>query len=119
MYRKPILASTGNAIRIVKATLCLHKWLRRKELARHSSFRRYCSSSDIDSENRNGIIAQCLWRQDTASDHNLATISGATRLGSNFPSGTVTNNRNNYLEYFKSSAGPASWQNGVFSRGAH
>ena len=104
---------------MVKATLCLHNWLRRKELARHPSFRRYCSPSDIDSENRNGIIAQGFWRQDTASDHNLATISGATRLGSNFPSSTATNNRNNYLEYFKSPAGQVSWQNNVVSRETH
>ena len=75
--------------------MCLHNWLRRKELARHSSFRRYCSPSDIDSKNRKGIIAQGLRRQDSANDHNLVTISGVTRLGSNFPSGTATNNRNN------------------------
>ena len=103
---------------MVKATLCLHNWLRRKELVRHSSFRRYCSPSDIDSEKRNGIITQGS-RQDTASDHNLATISGATRLGSNFPLSTATNNRNNYLKYFKSSAGQVSRQNDVVSRGAH
>ena len=114
IYRKPILADKDKTIQIVKATLCLHNWLRRKEMAKPLSARRYCSASDVDSESRNGFITTGTWRQDTENDSNLTSVS---RLSSNFHSASASEMRQIYLEYFTSSVGQVSWQDNVVNRG--
>ena len=98
----------------MKATLCLHNWLRRKEMAKPLSAHRYCSASDVDIESRNGFITTGSWRQDTENDSNLTSVS---RLSSNFHSASASEMRQTYLEYFNSSVGQVSWQDNVVNRG--
>ncbi|KAB0804602.1 hypothetical protein PPYR_01572 [Photinus pyralis] len=92
IFHRAICASPGTADSIIKATVCLHNFIRRSLPARD----RYSPPNYVDNEDVLG-----RWRQEVEG----CSLEPCPRLGSNNASFTTNQMRNNLAKYFLTPAG--------------
>ncbi|XP_050516479.1 uncharacterized protein LOC126891345 [Diabrotica virgifera virgifera] len=92
IYLRTICAAPPTAINIVKATTCLHNFIRMSGPAKE----RYCPSNYIDSDDFLG-----KWRQEVEG----SILETCSRLGTNNASFGANTMRNNLAKYFLTRAG--------------
>lgn len=65
IFRKPIILSINNTMKIIQATVCLHNWLRMADLNEEENIQlvQYMIPDLIDRENENGFVPG-NWRAD-------------------------------------------------------
>ena len=102
VYRRPIRSGLELVTNIVKATLCLHNYLRLTD----NSF--YTPQGFVDVENNSGQIVPGGWCK-IAQDVNGA-LDTLPRVGSNRCQNAATAVRNDYCSYFNSPEGQVPWQ---------
>ena len=113
IFHRPIQTSVNTAVNIVKATICLHNYLRQTNGAT------YCPSGFIDSEEASGQIRPGEWRAIVSEDGtNGALRSLPLPRGARY-SAVANEARETMREYFISDQGsvPKQWDV-VRSRGA-
>ena len=79
IFRRPILANPENVIGIVKATICLHNFLRQSDLGKQPT-ERYCPPGFADHEDQEGNVIEGQWRREVDVD---TSIIRAGRVGAN------------------------------------
>lgn len=89
VYRKPIIASQETTINIVKATVCLHNFLRDR------SSSKYIQAELLDRETSEGFVISGQWREE--DNQGLRSI---LRTGSNRASNGAISVRNIYTDFF-------------------
>ena len=102
MYQRPIRGGLELVTNIVKATLCLHNYLRLTD----NSF--YTPQGFVDVENNSGQIIPGDWHK-IAQDVNGA-LDTLPRMGSNRCQNAAAAVRNDYCSYFNSPEGQVPWQ---------
>lgn len=101
VYRKPLLLEPDKAVMIILASLCLYNFLRRNK----ESQRRFTPIGVIDFEDvQTGDIRFGSWRNDISEG--LTNL----RINQRNASQVATSIRNEFAEYFISSAGQVHWQ---------
>ena len=105
IFRRPIRASPETAERIIKATVCLHNYLRLTDNAH------FVPTGFVDSENSNGEIIPGDWRNvvNIDSDTSLA-LRSMNHVSGNRYTFEADTARNNFLQYFNSKEGELPWQ---------
>ena len=101
IFRGPIKAKPSKLENFIKATVCLHNYLRLTDTAR------YVPTGFTDSESNSGIIVQGDWRREVADQNCLVKIP---KSKSNQPSFEASKVRNTFKEYFNSETGALPWQ---------
>lgn len=102
IYRKPIIASRETTVNIIKATVCLHNWLR----MRSGNSYQYFHNELVDHYDRNGDLILGEWRAD-GSPNGLQDIG---RMSSNNASSDAICIREKFAIYF-TSLNTLPWQN--------
>lgn len=107
-YRKPIVASPKNAVRIIQATVCVHNWLRKSDIDANE----YVPIDMVNSDNpRNpsGFEAGS-WRCIMENGCALKEItSSSSSCSSNMSARQCINIRNEFCRYFNNE-GAVPWQ---------
>ena len=104
IYHRPIQTSVETAENIVKATVCLHNYLRQTNTAS------YCPSGFLDNEDSTGQIQPGEWRQIVAQcGSNGALKPLASARGARHPKDAMKT-REILKEYVNSDCGSVSWQ---------
>ena len=101
IYQRPIRASVQTVEKIVKATLCLHNYLRLTENAC------YLPSGFVDSENGEGDLVEGDWRAIAQHDDGMANLG---RIGGNRYTFEAARYRDDFKQYFNSDLGAVPWQ---------
>ncbi|XP_002162517.3 uncharacterized protein LOC100197499 [Hydra vulgaris] len=101
IYRSPIKAKPLKVEHIIKATVCLHNYLRLTDGAH------YIPTGFVDSESHSGIVIQGDWRKELQDQGCLLDFSKSTSNRSVFDAIAI---RNTYKDYFNSCEGSLSWQ---------
>ncbi|KAB0790574.1 hypothetical protein PPYR_15024, partial [Photinus pyralis] len=107
VFRSPLLCSVKTTESIVKATVCLHNFLK-TEISNS-----YVPKSLVNNEDDNGEITEGEWRETTKNYTNLNSLG---RLGANAPK-IIDNQRDQLAEYLVSDAGTVPWQYNQINRG--
>ena len=102
IFRRPIRASPSTVEGIIKATVCLHNYLRLTDNANYTP-QGFCDSLSWD-----GSIIEGDWRNILESDGNI--FRPVSRFGSNNYSFDAKSVRTDFENYFCSPAGSVSWQ---------
>lgn len=102
IYLRPIDTDVVVAENIVKATVCLHNWLRKADF--RCSLHQYITPEMVDRDAGNGQIIEGSWRQDE-----FGAIRSIPRTGSNNYSRFVNNIREEFCKYFNNE-GKLPWQ---------
>lgn len=102
IFRKPIHAKRENVLKFVKAAVCLHNWVKKRNDC-------YCPAGYTDVETENGEIVEGRWRRETGEDNNGA-LQRIGRTGSNNSSANAVEIRNNFKNYFNE-INILPWQN--------
>ena len=105
MYRRPVRGGLELVTNIVKATLCLHNYLRLTD----NLF--YMPQGFVDVENNSGQVVPRDWRkitQDVNGDY--GALDTLPRMGSNRCQNAARTVRNDYCSYFNSPEGQLPWQ---------
>ncbi len=106
IFKKPIIADTENVILYVKATLCLHNWLRTLECdINNPGEDDYCPPGYVDKELGDGTIQGGVWRQGESG-----SLSSVGKTGSNNHGTEAVAIRKQFMNYFTSPEGAVSWQ---------
>lgn len=103
IFRKPILASVENVIKIVQATICLHNFLRKSNINNTGN---YGNPELVDREDENYDIIPGQWR---CTVTNNSTFNDINSCGTNNNSRISAAIRNNFCEYFNEE-GAVAWQ---------
>ena len=106
IFRRPILANPENVIGIVKATICLHNFLRQSDLGKQPT-ERSCPPGYADHEDQEGNVIEGQWRREVDVD---TAIIRAGRVGANRYGIDAATVRNNLKRYFSSEEGALPWQ---------
>ena len=106
IFRRPILAKPDNVNAIVKATICLHNFLRQSDIAKQPT-QRYCPPGFADTEDMGGNVTEGQWRKEVGSD---TAVQPAGRIGSNHYGLDAASVRNTLKIYFFSKEGTLPWQ---------
>jgi len=109
-----IIADVETIEVIIAACLCLHNFLRTKELHLPSNQRIYCPDLYADQLSANGTVVSGEWRNDYG-DSNLRRLG---RTGSNVSTRTIAHSRDILADYFCSPEGSVSWQRNHVNRGS-
>ncbi|XP_071628812.1 uncharacterized protein [Temnothorax longispinosus] len=104
IFRKPIILSVDNTMKIVQATVCLHNWLRMADLNEEENIQ-YVTPELIDRQNENGFVPGS-WRADMETLSGMADI---TRSGNNSSTRQAAEVREKFLYYFNND-GAVDWQ---------
>ncbi|KFM75519.1 hypothetical protein X975_07116, partial [Stegodyphus mimosarum] len=110
ILRKPIIAGLTTSQNIVKASVCLHNYLRSKEEQMPAKERRYCPPGFADTDDGSGSILTGRWR-----DENIHNLSKVSRSASNMYSKNAAAVRISYTSYF-TREGAVPWQDAIVSR---
>ncbi|XP_015775503.1 PREDICTED: putative nuclease HARBI1 [Acropora digitifera] len=102
IFRKPIRANVDLAEKIVKATVCLHNYLRLTENAN------YIPSGFVDCEDGNGNIIPGNWRSEV--DYKDGGMTPVSRIGGNRYTYKAGRSRDDFKDYFNSPLGEVPWQ---------
>lgn len=89
IYRRPILASKGSVKSIIKATTCLHNWLRIK------NSRGYITSSLLYDLNSDGTATLERWREEAING-----VRPIGRISSNNSTRAAIQTREDFKNYF-------------------
>lgn len=103
IFRKAIIASDSNAVKIVKAAVILHNWLRRHDLDNCPEVP-YVSKELLDQEYCNDTVVNSTRRNE---EH--GRLIDINRMGSNNATHTVIQIREEFTSYFNNE-GAVSWQ---------
>ena len=106
IFRRPILANPENVIGIVKATICLHNFLRQSDLGKQPT-ERYFPPGVADHEDQEGNVIEGQWRREIDVD---TAIIRAGRVGENRYGIDAATVRNTLKRYFSSEEGALPWQ---------
>eukprot|EP00795_Rhopilema_esculentum_P010006 gene10006-18632_t len=98
IFRRPIRAAANTVEGIVKATVCLHNYLRLTENAN------YIPTGFVDRESNSEDIIPGDWKNIVDSDGSF------NRIGSNRYGFEASRARDEFLNYFNSTEGAVSWQ---------
>lgn len=110
MFMQPIQTNAKNAEAIVKATICLHNFLRQTNSAG------YCPSGFVDSWDGTGEIKEGEWRRLVSQESEL--LSDISPIRGSRPASSAVAVRESLKGYVNSMEGSLSWQwNHVRSRG--
>ena len=101
IFRRPIRASPATVEKIIKATTCLHNYLRLTDNAQ------YLPEGFVDSYDGTGDIKLGGWRTLVGDDAGLRKFK---RTGSNNYSTSAQDIRMSFEEYFNSPIGALPWQ---------
>ena len=101
IYRCPIKAKPSKVEEIIKATVCLHNYLRLTDGAR------YIPTGFIDSESTSGVIIPGDWRREVADQTCLVSLPPSRSNRPIFEANVV---RNTFKEYFNCDDGALPWQ---------
>lgn len=88
---------------IIKATVCLHNFIKHQKEDAH----RYCSSNFIDQEKENGMVTPGQWRTEVKEGSALRPV--ALRFGNRNYVRKAFNFRD-YLKNYFNTIGSVSWQ---------
>lgn len=99
----PLQTNVNNAETIVKATICLHNFLRQTNCAA------YCPSGFVDSWDDNREIREGEWRR-LIIDSNNSLLNDLPPIRGSRPKTNAVNVRNNLKSYVNSMEGSLSWQ---------
>ncbi|KAJ8049122.1 Protein ALP1-like [Holothuria leucospilota] len=114
IFKRPIIAATESVELYIKATICLHNWLRVSDCSESPDNDQYCPSVYTDTENEDGSPANDgQWRTDAAY-----ALRNLTQTGSNMYTRDACDIRNNFKQYFVSEAGSVPWQEQYIRRGS-
>lgn len=103
VFMCPIQTCAKNAENIVKATLCLHNFLRQTNSAA------YCPAGFVDSWDEKGEIKEGEWRRLVADDQNIILRDLPPLRGSR-PANSAADVREGLKSYVNSLEGSLSWQ---------
>lgn len=103
VFRKSVIASQENVSKIVKATICLHNWLRLEDISNKPAAP-YVTPDLIDRETADGRTVPGTWRQ--AEDVAFVDIN---RMGTNNSTREAIQIREEFCEYFNNE-GAVKWQ---------
>ena len=101
IYKSPIKAKPSKVENIIKATVCLHNYLRLTDGAH------YIPTGFVDSESNSGIVIQGDWRKELQDQGCLLNFSKSKINRSVFDAIAI---RNTFKDYFNSCEGSLSWQ---------
>ena len=102
IFQRPIRAAASTVEGIVKATVCLHNYLRLTENAN------YIPTGFVDRESDSGDIIPGDWRN--IVDNDESGLGSLDRIGSNRYGFEASRARDEFLNYFNSTEGAVSWQ---------
>ncbi|XP_044583990.1 protein ALP1-like [Cotesia glomerata] len=100
ILKKPIEATVDNTTHIVKAIICLHNWLRKRDEDNN-----YIQENMVDCHGENGFVPG-LWRDEVG---NHSALQDARIHGNNFSSRAAVTIRNEFCDYFNAE-GAVPWQ---------
>nr|CAI5839334.1 unnamed protein product [Callosobruchus analis] len=104
IYQRTIDAEPDTVDAIVKATTCLHNYMKQQK----GDALMYCSRGYVDRE-EGGIVISGQWRRKVSVD--CALGDSVLRLGNrNYSREAFTLRNNNNLKYYLNSVGAVSWQ---------
>ena len=106
IFRGPLICKPENAIAVVKATICLHNFLRISDLGRQPT-QRYCPPAFADYDNGDGVVIEGAWRGEIGERSGLQVVG---RVGSNNHGTCAMSVREDFNKYFNSDAGALPWQ---------
>ncbi|XP_063910359.1 uncharacterized protein LOC135127718 [Zophobas morio] len=111
IFHRTINALPQNVDGIIKATVCLHNYIKRWEDKLLDHKRKYCNRAFVDQEDENGVQLG-EWRQFCPQNSTLQPVcSTGKRLGARNAAGDVLRYRNVLKDYVNSPAGSLPWQN--------
>lgn len=109
IFRHPILASPEKVqsspekvTKIIKATSCLHNYMKISEACNPSTQRHYCPSGYTDHEDQSGHLVPGNWR--------LLPTEGIHQMGSTTFLQSAAELWDTIMEYFTSTQGSVPWQ---------
>ena len=102
IYRRPIKASVETVEKIIKATVCLHNYLRLTDNAC------YLPNGFVDSFSSDGDLIPGDWRNIIRNDEDGLAQMG--KIGGNRYGFEAAKSRNDFMEYFVSEEGAVEWQ---------
>lgn len=100
ILKKPIEATVDNITHIVKAIICLHNWLRKRDEDNN-----YIQENMVDRHGENGFVPG-LWRDEVG---NHSALQDARIHGNNLSSRAAVTIRNEFCDYFNAE-GDVPWQ---------
>lgn len=103
VLKKAIAMQEDTADEIIWATICLHNFLRKRELLLNPADRAYCPPNFVDQQDENGNIIPGLWRNDAEQ---LPDIYQPNRVVAN----RASEMRETLKDYFQTPAGKVPWQ---------
>ena len=113
IFHHPIQANIATADKIVKATVCLHNFLRQTNSAA------YCPTGFVDSEDKSGGIKDGEWRNIVGEDGSNGALRTLPLPRGTRYSSAATQARETLKEYVNSEHGSVTWQwDYIRSRGA-
>lgn len=95
VFRKPIIAKLCTVEKIIQATVCLHNFLRKRDIKK-IDVNQYCPSNFVDRENENGEIIGGNWRS-LEEGNNFRSVR---QMGGNAYGRNAANVRKLLTEYF-------------------
>ena len=103
IFMNPIQTSVNNAEVLVKATICLHNFLRQTNSSG------YCPSGFVDTWDENGEIKEGEWRRIVASNQNQL-LNDISPIRGSRPPATALEVRESLKAYVNLLEGSVSWQ---------
>lgn len=94
IFNRPIIAKLSTIEKIIKATVCLHNFLRMSDLRRPDAAK-YCPSTFVDREDAHGKVIDGEWRSNA---HN--NLPNVLRMGGNAYTKTASAIRSALTNYF-------------------
>lgn len=113
IFRKTIIASVSTVELIIKATICLHNYLKITDL-NESSSSLYCPAGYGDYIDLKGELQDGQWRSEITSN---AAFSELEYLGRRNSKQTAIKIRDMFCDYFSSEYGELPWQYRIVNRG--
>lgn len=103
VYRKPIISSVETAMTIVQGTICIHNWLRRRDMEKDN----YISPGMLDKETAEGDYIRGSWR--TIMEDGCAFVD-ISKCSTNTSTRNAMLIRDEFCKYFNNE-GAVAWQN--------
>lgn len=104
ILRNNIIADYNVCQNIVMACVVLHNFILENESTLEDTEKKYCPSTNVDSELPCHTLRPGTWRQDSKQ------LQSVKRVGSNNSSRNIIENRNKLTKYLNSPEGSVPWQ---------
>ncbi|KAB0790347.1 hypothetical protein PPYR_15286 [Photinus pyralis] len=108
VYRQPLLCSVETSEAIIKATVCLHNFLK------INISDKYAPPTLTDVVLNNGEVVEGKWREIVSNDKNLTRVG---RIGANVSSKKAYSQRDIVAKYLLTPEGSVPWQMKYINRG--